>query len=143
MTLDDCLGALAHRRGAVHADGDLDVYLVAADRRFRVIHQPNMGLSAARNVGLAAATGEIVAYTDADCIVDPDWLALSAALEGGELAGQQGIDLAEGLSRRTVDGLPDELVHEREVPRRDGRPVRRRRGMDPQAPRSQAVVRTL
>ncbi|MGE5244718.1 MAG: glycosyltransferase [Betaproteobacteria bacterium] len=42
--------------------------------RVRVIDVPNGGLSAARNVGLAAATGEIVAYTDADTRVDPDWL---------------------------------------------------------------------
>ncbi|MFN7916166.1 MAG: glycosyltransferase [Vicinamibacterales bacterium] len=40
----------------------------------RVIDIPNGGLSAARNVGLAAATGEIVAYTDADTRVDRDWL---------------------------------------------------------------------
>src|SRR6185369_7870574 len=40
----------------------------------RVIDIPNGGLSAARNVGLAEATGEIVAYTDADVRVDPDWL---------------------------------------------------------------------
>jgi len=39
-----------------------------------VIDTPNAGLSAARNVGLAEATGEIVAYTDADTRVDPDWL---------------------------------------------------------------------
>jgi O-antigen biosynthesis protein len=46
-------------------------------RRFakvRVIDTPNAGLSAARNVGLAEATGEIVAYTDADTRVDRDWL---------------------------------------------------------------------
>jgi GT2 family glycosyltransferase/sugar lactone lactonase YvrE len=42
--------------------------------RVRVIETPNQGLSAARNVGLAEATGEIVAYTDADTRVDPDWL---------------------------------------------------------------------
>jgi GT2 family glycosyltransferase/DNA-binding beta-propeller fold protein YncE len=42
--------------------------------RVRVIETPNAGLSAARNVGLAEATGEIVAYTDADTRVDPDWL---------------------------------------------------------------------
>jgi GT2 family glycosyltransferase/DNA-binding beta-propeller fold protein YncE len=42
--------------------------------RVRVVETPNAGLSAARNVGLAEATGEIVAYTDADTRVDRDWL---------------------------------------------------------------------
>src|SRR5439155_24375518 len=42
--------------------------------RVRVVDTPNQGLSAARNVGLAEATGEIVAYTDADTRVDRDWL---------------------------------------------------------------------
>lgn len=42
--------------------------------KVRVVDTPNAGLSAARNVGLAEATGEIVAYTDADTRVDPDWL---------------------------------------------------------------------
>ncbi len=41
----------------------------------RSIHQPNRGLSAARNVGLQAATGKIIAYTDSDCFADPDWLS--------------------------------------------------------------------
>ena len=40
----------------------------------RVVEVPNSGLSAARNAGLAAASGEIIAYTDADVRVDPDWL---------------------------------------------------------------------
>jgi glycosyltransferase involved in cell wall biosynthesis len=40
----------------------------------RAIEQPNRGLSVARNVGLSAANGEIVAYTDSDCFADPDWL---------------------------------------------------------------------
>ena len=42
--------------------------------KVRVVDTPNAGLSAARNVGLAEATGEIVAYTDADTRVDRDWL---------------------------------------------------------------------
>jgi glycosyltransferase involved in cell wall biosynthesis len=42
--------------------------------RLVVIDQPNRGLSVARNVGMAAASGEIIAYTDSDCVPDPDWL---------------------------------------------------------------------
>jgi GT2 family glycosyltransferase len=40
----------------------------------RVVHQPNAGLSVARNVGLQIANGDIVAYTDSDCFADPEWL---------------------------------------------------------------------
>jgi cellulose synthase/poly-beta-1,6-N-acetylglucosamine synthase-like glycosyltransferase len=45
-----------------------------AGPRMVVIDQPNRGLSVARNVGMEAATGEIIAYTDSDCVPDPDWL---------------------------------------------------------------------
>jgi glycosyltransferase involved in cell wall biosynthesis len=53
--------------------------------QFRLIRQRNKGLSVARNVGLHAANGEIIAYTDSDCAVDPDWLTLMvhAMTEGG------------------------------------------------------------
>src|SRR5579863_8509347 len=43
---------------------------------FRLIRQPNKGLSVARNVGMQAARGELIAYTDSDCVVDPHWLSL-------------------------------------------------------------------
>jgi glycosyltransferase involved in cell wall biosynthesis len=45
-----------------------------AGPRMVVIDQPNRGLSVARNVGMTAATGDIIAYTDSDCVPDPDWL---------------------------------------------------------------------
>lgn len=37
-------------------------------------YQENRGLSVARNVGASLASGEIVAYTDDDCLVDVHWL---------------------------------------------------------------------
>jgi GT2 family glycosyltransferase len=45
-----------------------------AHPRVNVIDTANEGLSSARNTGLAHATGDVVAYTDADVRVDRDWL---------------------------------------------------------------------
>ena len=46
---------------------------------FRVITTKNHGLSSARNTGMKAASGEIVAYLDDDAYPDPDWLTYLAA----------------------------------------------------------------
>jgi GT2 family glycosyltransferase len=40
----------------------------------RTLRHENRGLSVARNTGIAAATGEVVAFTDSDCRADEDWL---------------------------------------------------------------------
>lgn len=44
----------------------------------RLISVPNGGLSRARNLGMEAAAGEIVAYIDDDAYPDPDWLRFLA-----------------------------------------------------------------
>ena len=51
----------------------------------RNIRQDNKGLSHARNVGMEAARGDVVVYTDSDCEADEDWLyylALSLVRSG-------------------------------------------------------------
>jgi O-antigen biosynthesis protein len=61
----------------------------------RIISQENKGLSVARNVGSQAATGEIVAYTDSDCVADPDWLNyLVGTMEAKGLAACGGPNFA-------------------------------------------------
>jgi GT2 family glycosyltransferase len=41
---------------------------------FRLVTERRPGLSRARNAGLAASQGEVVAFTDDDVDVDPDWV---------------------------------------------------------------------
>ncbi|MEQ1862797.1 MAG: glycosyltransferase [Chthoniobacteraceae bacterium] len=62
---------------------------------FISIIQPNMGLSYARNAGAAAARGEVFAYTDSDCMPDPDWLYyLIGTLISGDYAGVGGPNIS-------------------------------------------------
>ena len=94
----------------------------AKDRRIRVVHKKNGGLSDARNAGLQAATGSFVSFIDGDDLVKPDFVeALKGAMEARnaqiaecavELVGERGgvmgrwktakepvLDKIEGLRR--------------------------------------------
>src|ERR1700721_2629605 len=92
-TMDACLASLEHLNYPdyeviVVNDGSKDRTLSISEGYpfCRIISQENKGLSVARNVGAEAATGEIVAYTDSDCVADPDWLTyLVAKMEASAL----------------------------------------------------------
>ena len=57
----------------------------------RVIETLRRGLAAARNTGMEAATGEVVAYIDDDALADPDWLTrLAQTFAEGEFAAVGG-----------------------------------------------------
>lgn len=45
------------------------------DERIRVIHQENKGVSEARNIGLSAATGDVILFVDVDDWVEPTFVS--------------------------------------------------------------------
>ena len=57
----------------------LDEY-AAKDKRFRIIHQANAGVSAARNAALDAAKGDIVCFCDGDDKLDAQWFENAAEI---------------------------------------------------------------
>jgi GT2 family glycosyltransferase len=60
----------------------------AIGARARLVVVPEKGAGPARNGGVAAATGEILAFTDCDCVPEPDWLAQGVAvLARADIAG--------------------------------------------------------
>ena len=62
-----------------------------SSRRCATFIRRNHGLSHARNTGAAAAKGEVLAYTDSDCMADADWLYyLIGTLVSGDYAGVGG-----------------------------------------------------
>lgn len=101
QTLPACL------EGALHQDGlrfgaDYEVIVVddgstdstadiAARMGVRVVRQGHEGPASARNHGAREARGELLAFTDADCIPTPGWLgALMGAFTDARVVGAKG-----------------------------------------------------
>ena len=81
-TLSQCLLSILRsdyppdRREVVVVDNGStdDSPRVAAQLPVTLLHEPHRGAAAARNRGIEASRGEIVAFTDADCAVTAGWI---------------------------------------------------------------------
>ena len=86
-------------------------FVSGARARFTVVEQTeNRGPAAARNAGIATATAPVLAFTDSDCQVAPDWLerALARLEEETDAAGVEG--------RTDPLGEPSALTHQMRNP---------------------------
>jgi cellulose synthase/poly-beta-1,6-N-acetylglucosamine synthase-like glycosyltransferase len=81
--------------GSTDGSGDL-----AASRGVTVVRTTGVGAVAARTAGVAAAAGQVLAFTDSDCEPDPDWLARAVA------AIDAGADVVNGRTRPARPTLP-------------------------------------
>lgn len=81
--LDTCLASLEAQ--SLHRDlfeiivvdngsASLPTDVVARYSGARLLHEAQPGPGPARNAGVAAGTGEVLAFIDADCRAHPDWL---------------------------------------------------------------------
>ncbi len=75
-----------------------------------VIHlrETKEGAYAARNAGIARVQGEVVAFTDADCMVDPDWVRRAR-----EALTEKGVGIAIGHCRYPSHATPGLKLLER------------------------------
>jgi glycosyltransferase involved in cell wall biosynthesis len=122
-TIGECLASLARceypdLEVLVCDDGSTDRTLeIARQFPFRILNLSHGGLSRARNAGLGAATGEIVAYLDADAACHEEWpfhLALSLEDEGVVATGGPNLPSPDaGFVERAValsPGGPTEVL---------------------------------
>lgn len=109
LTLDRCFKSLLGQNYP-----PLDYEIIAVDNnstdgsataanqypRITLLRQNKQGSYAARNSGLRQATGELIAFTDSDCVAAPDWLAkIDDAMHDGRLQVVIGNAQPAGQSR--------------------------------------------
>lgn len=98
-TLGACLDALLAQSAPrsdyeiiVVDDGSTDTTrALAQSRGVRVISQPNRGAAAARNLGAAQASGDVLLFLDADSVPDARWVErMAAPFADPQIAGASG-----------------------------------------------------
>jgi GT2 family glycosyltransferase len=79
---------VADNRSPCGSDAVRAVAASSAPGHARVIDAPVRGAGPARNAGVAASRGALLAFTDCDCVPEPGWLAAGIlALSSADIAG--------------------------------------------------------
>lgn len=130
--LEDCIKSLVHI-----GSNDIEILLIndgssdnsssiceiyaATDKRIKVIHQKNSGVSVARNSGLSIAKGEWICFVDADDMLSADFeykiisqlntkydvvfFRYIKIIEGKEMNAKEGEDGACEVSGKDIDDI--------------------------------------
>ena len=93
----------------------------AKDKRIKVIHKPNGGLSDARNAALDVMTGQYVSFVDSDDFIAPDAIeTLFSALvrTGADIAvgNMKGVNEAGEISDYYVPAAAEKVIEGEELP---------------------------
>ena len=72
---------------------EMPAAICAASPGVVLLAEPTPGPGPARNCGVAASTGNVLAFIDADCVADPGWLASAEAALADPLAQILGGDV--------------------------------------------------
>ncbi|HZP90019.1 MAG TPA: glycosyltransferase [Actinomycetota bacterium] len=110
-------------------DGTLEVLRRAPG--IALIEQPGANIARGRNVALAAAAHDVLALTDADCVLEPDWLErlLEPIERGADVSMGAYLPIADGFLQSCMAAVnlpdPSELDEDRFLP--SGRSVAFRR----------------
>ena len=98
--------------GSSDGSGRICDEYASRDSRFKVIHQKNYGLPAARNSGIQVARGDYLCFIDADDAVVPEWLESASKIIEKTKADVVRLYLRDWYG----DSIPSVILH-------DGSPV--------------------
>ncbi len=121
-SLARCLAALAQQTVAAEivvvddasTDGAAVARVVETCSGSRLVRGEGRGPAAARNLGARAARGDVIAFTDDDCVPAPDWLErLVARHRGAEVVAGRTISRASASPPvRAAQTITNHLVEE-------------------------------
>lgn len=131
--LEDCLQSILSQDykdfevlcvndGSTDNSADIVREFEKLDRRFKLLQQPNSGVSIARNLGLEYAKGEYICFVDADDIIAPNFLRVlyESSKDGhftvcsyskdSELLGNPNSSIRRFTSKQFIDKIVNEAI---------------------------------